>query len=124
MRTTNLTLRFAMFLVLAGSVCLVAGRCTAADPALPDADVQKIKDALPDKATAKPAKPRKLLLFYRCEGFRHTDGIVAGNKAFELMGQKTGAFSTVENAPVFCPISANALLPATMPSVWRKPSQR
>ena len=97
MRTTNLALRFATFLILAGTVCLVAGRCAAADPALPDADIQKIKDALPDKATAKPAKPRKLLLFYRCEGFRHTDGIVAGNKAFELMGQKTGAFSTVES---------------------------
>lgn len=97
MRTTNLALRFARFLVLAGTICLVASRCTAADPALPDADVQKIQDALPDKATAKPAKPRKVLLFYRCEGFRHTDGIVAGNKAFELMGQKTGAFSTVES---------------------------
>jgi hypothetical protein len=105
MRTTNLALRFATFLTLAGTICLVAARCTAADPALPEADVQKIKDALPDKATAKPAKPRKLLLFYRCEGFRHTDGIVAGNKAFELMGQKTGAFSTVssDDMAVFTP---------------------
>jgi len=41
----------------------------------------------------EPAKPRKVLMFSRCEGFNHAGGIAAANKAFELMGQKTGAFS-------------------------------
>ena len=52
---------------------------------------------MPEKAKVQPAKPHKVLVFYRCEGFRHTEGIVWGNKAFELMGQKTGAYSTVES---------------------------
>ena len=73
------------------------GLLAAADQALSEADVQKIREVLPEKATVQPAKPRKVLLFYRCEGFRHTDGILWGDKAFELMGQKTGAYSTVES---------------------------
>ena len=62
-------------------------------PALTATDLQKIEVALPASATAKPAKPRKILVFSRCEGFVHGSGIVAGNKAIELMGLKTGAFT-------------------------------
>jgi type 1 glutamine amidotransferase len=80
-----------------GTGFAVVGGCAAAEPSLPDAVVQKIKEALPEKATAQPAKPRKLLLFSRCEGFRHTDGILGGNLAFKLMGEKTGAFSCEES---------------------------
>jgi len=103
MRISTPVLRGATLWLLAGYFCVVALHCTAADGQLPEADVQKIKDALPEKATAKPGQPRKVLLFARCEGFRHTDGILAGNLAFELMGRKTGAFSTVvsEDMAVF-----------------------
>jgi len=57
-------------------------------------EVQRIENAAPNKATVKPAKPRKLLVFWRCEGFFHTS-IPVGNKALELMGKKTGAYETV-----------------------------
>ncbi len=57
--------------------------------------LKKVIEALPKKATAKPAKPRKLLIFWRCEGFFHKDGIVTGNKALELMGKETGAYESV-----------------------------
>lgn len=60
-----------------------------------DADLQKIKGALPEKATAKPQEPRKVLIYWKCEGFFHEGGIRMGNKAFELMGEKTGAYSVV-----------------------------
>jgi len=68
--------------------------CHAAEYQLSPAEIEKIKAALPERATAQPAKPRKVLMFCRCEGFNHAGGIAAANKAFELMGQKTGAFST------------------------------
>ena len=56
--------------------------------------IKKITDAMPAKATAKPAKPRKVLVFWLCQGFFH-GSIPIGNKAFEVMGSKTGAFETV-----------------------------
>ena len=53
---------------------------------------EKVASALPAKATAKPKKERKLLVFYRCGGFIHTS-IPAGNHTLVEMGKKTGAFS-------------------------------
>jgi hypothetical protein len=96
MSTSSCLQRLASLLAVTLLFCSACYRVPAADQ-LPDSDVQKIKDALPEKAKAQPAKPRKVLLFYRCEGFRHTDGILAGDKAFELMGKKTGAYSTEES---------------------------
>jgi type 1 glutamine amidotransferase len=57
--------------------------------------LKKIEEAMPAKAPAKPAKARKVLVYSKCGGFWHGDGIVAGNKAFEIMGTKTGAFEAV-----------------------------
>jgi hypothetical protein len=57
-------------------------------------EVQKIKQALPAKATVKPAGPRKLLVFWRCEVFYHKS-IPVVNRALELMGKKTGAYEVV-----------------------------
>ena len=57
-------------------------------------EVRKIEGALPAKATVKPAKPRKLLVFWRCEGFFHKS-IPVVNKAMELMGKTTGAYEVV-----------------------------
>ncbi len=56
--------------------------------------IKKITDAMPAKAAAKPAKPRKVLVFWLCNGFFH-GSIPVGNKAFEIMGAKTGAFEAV-----------------------------
>ncbi len=55
-------------------------------------ELKKIEAALPATAPAKPAKPRKILIFDRTEGFKH-DSIPVGDKAFELMGEKTGAYT-------------------------------
>ena len=58
---------------------------------LKDEEIAKIKAALPDKAVAKPAQARKMLVFWKCEGFFHTV-IPVANEALKLMGEKTGAF--------------------------------
>ena len=60
---------------------------------LSPADVARIEAALPDSATAIPKKPRRILVFWRCEGFFHGSGIAGGNRALQLLGQKTEAFS-------------------------------
>jgi hypothetical protein len=57
-------------------------------------EVQKIENAAPKKATVEPAKPRKLLVFWRCEGFFH-QSIPVGNRALEAMGKTTGAYDVV-----------------------------
>jgi len=53
----------------------------------------EIRAAAPDRPTAKPAKPRKLLVFYRCEGFAHS-AIPYCNRTLKILGEKTGAFTT------------------------------
>ena len=57
-------------------------------------EVQKIEKAMPRRATVRTRSPRKLLVFWRCEGFFHTS-IPVVNKALEIMGKKTGAFDVV-----------------------------
>jgi type 1 glutamine amidotransferase len=59
--------------------------------------IERVEQALPEKAQATPAKPRKVLLFYRTEGFVHSS-IPVGNYALRRLGEKTGAFTaTVTN---------------------------
>jgi hypothetical protein len=84
-------------LVLAGAMAVGAALAAAAEPkpkGIPDDLIQKIKDALPDKAQAAPAKPRRLLVYTRASGYYH-GSIPILAKALELMGEKTGAFTTV-----------------------------
>jgi type 1 glutamine amidotransferase len=57
-------------------------------------EVTKITQAMPETAPAKPQKSRKLLVFTLTRGFPHSSVPVAA-KAFEIMGQKTGAFEAV-----------------------------
>jgi type 1 glutamine amidotransferase len=68
------------------------------------AELKKIEAALPAEAPAKPAKPRKILIFDKTEGFHH-DSIPCGDKAFELMGEKTGAYTATiaHDMDVFTP---------------------
>lgn len=52
-------------------------------------ELAKITTAAPKEATAKPLKPRKMLvLSYQS----HEDGRYAGEKALEIMGRQTGAY--------------------------------
>jgi type 1 glutamine amidotransferase len=56
------------------------------------ADVDKMMAALPDKAFAKPAKPRKVLVLGSTQGFVHSSIPLAG-RMMEEMGKKTGAWT-------------------------------
>jgi type 1 glutamine amidotransferase len=98
-----------MVVVLAGMVLGLGLGCTAFGAGVSDADVQKIRDALPDRPAAPPARPRKLLVFNLCKGFKH-GSIPTAAKALQVMGEKTGAFQTVESddPAVFAPESLKA----------------
>ncbi len=56
--------------------------------------IEKITQALPDKAPAQPKQPRKILLFSKTAGFRHSS-IPIGIKTITMMGDKTGAFTVL-----------------------------
>jgi type 1 glutamine amidotransferase len=62
-------------------------------PPLAPADVDRITAALPARAAAAPKRPRKLLVFWRADAILHKGGVPAANKAIELLGKKTGAFT-------------------------------
>lgn len=76
------------------ALALVAGLSLSAHAAPPADAAQKIAVALPDKAYAKPAKARKLLIFSVTNGYHH-DSIETGHIAFTELGKKTGAFEAV-----------------------------
>ncbi|MBM4090564.1 MAG: hypothetical protein FJ276_14250 [Planctomycetes bacterium] len=42
---------------------------------LSEAEIAQLEEVLPERATVKPRQPRKLLIFWRCEGFFHEDAI-------------------------------------------------
>ncbi len=54
----------------------------------------KITAAAPEAAQAKPQKARKVLVYTKARGYVH-DSIPVGAKAIEILGNKTGAFTTV-----------------------------
>lgn len=56
-------------------------------------DVAAMMAALPDRAPAKPSKPRKLLVLCKAQGFVHSS-IPLAAKTLEAMGEKTGAWTT------------------------------
>ena len=51
-----------------------------------------MEEAMPTKAVVEPAKPRKLLVIDLVRGYYHSS-IPYWNKALQIMGEKTGAFS-------------------------------
>jgi len=84
--------------VLIASLCaavifgaFTAGTSVAAKPQ----DVAKMTKAMPDKAPAKPAKARKVLIYSHCNGFNHGAAIAAAKIALPMMGKKTGAYEAV-----------------------------
>jgi len=81
------------------ALCMLAGALCAGVPAikLTDAWKSKIKKLAPAKATAKPAKDRKVLLFSLSPGYKHW-AIPHTAAVVEILGEKTGAFEvTVSN---------------------------
>ncbi len=57
-------------------------------------EIQKMEQVMPAEAKAKPAKPRKILVFWLGKGYFH-ESIPVANQAIELMGEKTGAYEAV-----------------------------
>ncbi|MEM6280068.1 MAG: hypothetical protein AAF733_11350, partial [Verrucomicrobiota bacterium] len=68
----------------------------------PTAEHKAEIDANLPERMADPKKPRRVLLFYRCEGFIHTS-IPFGNHAMKALANATGAFSVdlADNYDVF-----------------------
>ena len=63
-------------------------------PRLPlDSHLKSMLAALPDRAAAKPARPRRVLVLNKCAGFIHTP-IPLTAKMIELFGNRTKAWST------------------------------
>jgi len=60
----------------------------------PEGAAEKIAAALPERAYAEPAAPRKLLVFSVTRGFRHAS-IATGKLALAELGRETGAFEAV-----------------------------
>ena len=56
----------------------------------------RISEAAPRRAPAQAQKPRSLLVFTLCRGFRH-ESIPTGAAAMKILGEKTGAFTAVES---------------------------
>jgi type 1 glutamine amidotransferase len=77
-------------------IVLLISACTSwAQGQVPTAqEIVKMQAAMPAKPRVAPAEPRKLLIFSRSWGYKHS-AIPYGAKAFEIMGGKTGAFEPV-----------------------------
>jgi type 1 glutamine amidotransferase len=73
-------------------IALVASLWTAPSIGQNDKQIEKVMQALPEKAPAKPKAKRKVLIFSKTAGFRH-GSIAIGAKAIAMMGDKTGAFT-------------------------------
>jgi type 1 glutamine amidotransferase len=59
-----------------------------------DKFLDQITKALPEKAPVRPKHPRKILIFSRTAGYRHSS-IPVGVKAITMMGDKTGAYTAL-----------------------------
>ena len=79
------------------SALAVAGLClpTFAETKFPalKPDCKAALERLVDASLVKTAKTRRVLVFYRCEGYVHGDSIVTGNEAFRLAAERTKAFT-------------------------------
>lgn len=64
-----------------------------------------LRQSIPAAASAKPAAPRKVLIDNFTRGTYHDEAIMWATRALELMGEKTGAFTTTASfdASIFTP---------------------
>jgi type 1 glutamine amidotransferase/HEAT repeat protein len=73
------------------AVCVVL--CCSIVYGVSQEEIVKMEAAAPSKASATPKKARKLLMFTRCEGYRHSS-IPFCSLALRISGKKTRAFET------------------------------
>ena len=77
-------------------LCLAALPCPGAESFIKNPEeIRRIEQAVPTQAAAKPAKPRRLLIFTLNVGYGGHPSITYANEAFTQMGRRTGAFETV-----------------------------
>jgi len=87
---------FSRILITSLLIAVSFGLFVGAASAAPSEDkIAKVAKALPDKAPARPAKARKVLIYSHCNGFRHGGAIEMAKVALPMMGKKTGAFEAV-----------------------------
>lgn len=79
---------FSSAIALAAMAVVLAGLPATAQN---DKTIEKVMQALPEKAPAAPKAKRKVLIFSKTAGFRH-GSIAIGAKAIAMMGDKTGAY--------------------------------
>jgi len=86
--TTNL------FRTLVGVCALGAGLSAHAQNLnpVPADDIAQLDALLDARQTVKPAKHRRILVFWRCEGYVHGKALEYGNQALERAAAKTKAF--------------------------------
>lgn len=90
-----------IFLCALGAICtLLCSPSTAAaedekiTPPVTKEEAQKIQAAAPEKARVSPNAPRRLLVFNRSWGYKHS-AIPYGATSIAIMARKTGAFEAV-----------------------------
>ena len=94
--------------IVFGILFLATFTWTAFAQDLDPAQIERVRAASPAKATAALKKPRKMLVFSLCKGFKHSS-IPIASKAMEILGEKTGAYTTVvsDDPLMFKPESLN-----------------
>jgi type 1 glutamine amidotransferase len=110
--------------VFAGTCCILLASSDVSSAAPPDANALAIITAAAPATAARPLKARKILVYSRANGFRHSS-IETGDQAIAILGQKTKAWSTIisddprdfedlspYDAVVFVSTTGDALLPA------------
>lgn len=95
--------RFFVRSAISAALALVLGAGVFAQDKT-DKYLEKIQQALPEKAPAEPKAKRKVLIYSKTAGFRHSS-IPVGTRTFVLMGDKTGAYMAVatEEPEFFAP---------------------
>ncbi len=83
-----------LVLVFMGAMLLTPACLKGQEPVPSAGEIAKMQAAMPEKPRVQPAGPRKLLVFSRSWGYKHS-ARPYGAKAIEIMGQKTGAFEAV-----------------------------
>lgn len=89
---------FRLQVLIATCCCLSAKVYSEDDPKFQVAGevIAKIAESLPDGPVVEPKKPRNILIYSKTLGFRH-GSIPTGVKAFQMMGDKTRAFSAIHS---------------------------
>ena len=81
-------------LIAVGGFAALFGLSAVSDNDLNPQHVANVAEHVPSTAPAEPKQDRKVLIFSKTNGFRHSS-IEIGAHALALMGEKTGAYSSV-----------------------------